>query len=133
MLFATPDDVTALQSDVKAQATALSKSLGDCIAAGTIKPRDPIFQEWKAMTKRVVRFLNEEPSWVDANSQMARGHAIQSDFQPWYDRVTAAGCKAPTKPAPPAADPTAESQWEKYEGLVMIALFVFALHEFKSL
>jgi hypothetical protein len=133
MLFATPDDVTALQAEVKDQALALSKSLGDCIAAGTIKARDPIFQEWKVVTKKVVRFLNEEPSWVDANSQMTRGHALQNEFQGWYDRINQAGCKAPTKPAKPADDPTAESQWDKYQGLVMLALAAWIIHDMKGL
>jgi hypothetical protein len=139
VLFASPDDVTSLQKDVAAQVKALTASIGDCIKAGTIRPSDGaptdpgIFREWKAMAKRVTLFLNEEPNWVDANTQYDRGLAIQKDLQPWYDRINAAGCKAPTKPAPPAAGPKGEAWGEGWAELVGLALLAFALHEAKGL
>src|SRR5271157_5120745 len=133
MLFATPDDVEQVQADVKAQARGLSDAISAGIQAGKLIVRDPLFQAWKAMVKRIARYLAEEPSWVDANTQVERGHAIESDLQPWYDRLAAAGMTPPAKPAPPTHDPTLEDWAGKWGDLLMLGLIVWGLHEARNL
>jgi hypothetical protein len=131
-LFSTPDDVTQLQADIESQAKALTDSLSTCIAAGTITTRTPVWIQWKALVKRITRFLNEEPSWLDANSQVTRGHAIQRDCQPMYAAITAAGCTAPPAPTPPPPDPADPGSlltgWGEIVGLALVA---WILHEMK--
>lgn len=139
MLFATPDDVTAVQADVKAQTKALSTSLGDCIKAGKFSfskgtANDPnLGRDWKAVLKRAIAFLDEEPGWVDAQSQYERGVRILSDLQPWYDRINSAGCEAPPKPAPPPSKPKGEDWFGDWGAMVALGLVVLVLHEAKTL
>jgi hypothetical protein len=132
VIFATPDDVHALQGDLEAQAHDITNALAACIQAGTITVRATVFQHWKAMAKRIRRFLNEEPTWIGANSQMERGHAIQRDMQPIYDEVNAAGCKAPAKPSAPAKDPGLGDMLSGYGWLVALALGAMILHEARN-
>lgn len=139
MLFATPDDVVVTQADVKAQVKAISDALGECVKAGVFSfskgtESDPsIGRDWKAVLKRTVSYLAEEPSWIDAQTQQERGVRILSELQPWYERVDKAGCHAPPKPAPPANKPKAEEWAGDWAMLVGLAIVAFALHEVKGI
>lgn len=138
MLFASPDDVTNLQTEVKQQGQALTASLRDCIKAGKVSvstgaASDPtIWRDWKTMTKRMVAFLNIEADWLNAGATYDQGLKLLADLQPWYDRVNAAGCAAPQKPSPPPAPPKGEGWLGDWGMLVALALIVFGLHEGKA-
>jgi hypothetical protein len=139
VLFASPDDVKNLQTQVEQQTKALTDALRDCIKAGKVSPSsgatgDPtIWRDWKTMAKRVAAYLNAEPDWLNASNLYDQGIAILHDEQPWYARVNAAGCQAPQQPSPPPQTP----KWEGWAGdwgtMVALALLVFGLHEAKGL
>jgi hypothetical protein len=136
MLFATPDDVAALQTNVKQQVKAISSSISDCAKAGTLAGDDlkKLVHEWKVTAKRAAAYLAEDPSWIDAQSQYDRGVALVNELQPgWYQRLEALKCEAPPQPSPPPAPLRAESWAEGWTGMVALVLVVVALHEFKGL
>jgi hypothetical protein len=134
MIFATPDDVTALQQEVETQIHDLTAALSACIQAGTVNVHSQVFKDFKSAGKAARMWLNEEPSWLDANSQLERGHRVQAKLQPIYDELTSAGCKAvPNKPPAPAADPSFGGMLSGYGWLVGLFLAFMLLHEGRKL
>lgn len=140
MLFATPDDVAAIQKDVAGQTKAISTSLGDCVKSGVFSfsrgtSNDPTMgRDWKTFMRRAVAFLNEDPSWIDAQTQYDRGLALLHELNPgWYDRVNAGKCAAPNKPAAPPDKPKGEDWFGDWGMLVGVFLVAVALHEAKGL
>jgi hypothetical protein len=128
MLFATPDDVTAQQTAVKGYVTDLATAIQGC----TGKNVSATVAQFVRVSKRAVRFLNEEPSWLNANSQYARGTAITKDLLPLYAELTAAGCSnVPAAPSLPAPDPDPASMLGGYGMLAGLALVFLISREMK--
>lgn len=136
MLFATPDDVSALQKNVEQQTKAITSAISDCAKAGTVEgdALKKLVRDWKVTAKRAAAFLAEEPGWIDAQAQYDRGVAILNELQPgWYTRLADLKCQPPPQPSPPPTPLKAESWAEGWTGVVVLFLAVMALHEVKSL
>jgi len=136
VLFATPDDVTAIQKNVEQQVKAISSAISDCAKSGALAGDDlkKLVKDWKVTAKRAAAYLAEEPSWIDAQSQYDRGVALVNEIQPrWYTRLEQAKCSAPPQPSPPPAPLKAESWAEGWSGMVVLVIAVLAMHELKGL
>jgi hypothetical protein len=131
-IYATPDDVTALQTQVQGYLKDLATCIQDCASSG--KTIDSTVAEFVRISKRAAQFLTLEPTWVQANEQVKQGNAIVKQLLPIYAELKAAGCaNVPTPPDLPAPDPDPGSFLSGYGNLLALGLIVFALHEAKGL
>src|ERR1043166_7150222 len=80
-----PDDVRALQAQVKADLDAVRTSLQTCATAGTFSPqKTPVeWNAWQSMKTRAEAFLNETPSFLSSANQYERGEAVQKELASW--------------------------------------------------
>lgn len=133
MPFVTCADVEQLQADVKSQADDLSTCIVDNVTSNVIGPTSPIPSQWASMRKRVDTFLAQDctnvPILSHVAAQMDAGQQLQRDLQPWYDRLTEAGCKnVPTKPTPP---PPPQDLFGNITTIVEIVALLFILRELR--
>lgn len=63
---------------------------------------------WRATNNDVDAYIHEEPSWLDAKAQLARGDKVMADLRGWRTKLTSGNAGPPVpeyeKPQSPVPD-----------------------------